>query len=284
MSAPAEVSGPQAAPPRAGGEIARFEAIDAHFLAWARAWRAEELQFAALIDAGTLRRAGYPDAFPHLLLSACRCSDPAQPLGRLLADGNLAGTGWLLSPAVCYHAYAYLAGRTFTGPAVFTVRGRCFRHEEEFVPGRRQLEFEMRELILVGAPAELEPWLAEAQTRTESLAAQLQLSGTWEVAQDPFFLPTSRGRQLLQRLHETKKEFLIDLSQSATPICGMEPADSTVAIASINRHGTFFGERFGLALSDGRPAHTACIAFGLDRWAHATATSSCHETKPRNLG
>lgn len=266
---PTDVIPAHAAPPRNGEAIARFESIDAHLLSWARAWGAEELQFSTLIDAGTLQRAGYPEAFPHLLLSACRCADPAQPIGQLLADENLVGTEWLLSPAVCYHAYAHLAGRNFQAPTVFTARGRCFRHEEEFVPGRRQMEFEMRELILVGAPAELEPWLAAAQVRTESLAARYQVSGTWQIAQDPFFLPTSRGRQLMQRLQETKKEFIVDLSKYTAPTRGTKPADSAMAIASINRHGAFFGERFGLSLPDGQPAHTACIAFGLDRWAHA---------------
>lgn len=263
MSPAAETAGTFAAPPRAGATLARFEAIDASFLAWAREWAAEEIQFPSLIDAGTLRQAGYPEAFPHLLLSACRCADPARPLAGLLADENLVGTNWLLSPAVCYHAYAHLAGRTFAAPAAFTARGRCFRHEEEFIPGRRQLEFEMREIILIGAPEELEARLTRVPTRVEALATAAGLSGRWETAHDPFFLPTSRGRQLMQRLQETKKEFVIHGAN----------ADSALAIASINRHGAFFGERFALTLPDGQPAHTACIAFGLDRWAAAAATA-----------
>lgn len=271
MSAPAELSAPHAAPPRAGAAIARFEAIDARFAAWARDWDAEELQFPSLIAGATLRQAGYPEAFPHLLLSACRCADPARPLSSLLADENLVGTEWLLSPAVCYHAYAYLAGRTFAAPAVFSARGRCYRHEEEFIPGRRQLEFEMRELILVGAPEALELRLDEARARVEALAARAGFAGEWETAQDPFFLPTSRGRQLMQRLQETKKEFVV--REPAPPAGAIGPADVAIAVASINRHGDFFGQRFGLALPDGRPAHTACVAFGLDRWATVAAPS-----------
>jgi hypothetical protein len=76
----------------------------------------------------------------------------------------------------------------------------------------------------------------------------------WETAEDPFFLPTAKGKALMQRLMETKKELIWD---------GPEP----VAIASINRHGTFFGERFAIRNSDMTPVHTACVAFGLDRWA-----------------
>ena len=268
MPSPAETPSPLAAapargikpadsaPPRTGFDLVRFEKIDRMFLAWARDWLAEEVQFPVLVADSTLRQAGYPEAFPHLLLSACRCVDPARPLDRLLASENLAASGWLLSPAVCYHAYAWWSGRTFAAPAALTARGRCFRHEAEFVPGRRQLEFEMREIVLAGAPEDLAPRLDEACKRVTRLAAELGLAGTWEAAEDPFFLPTARGKQLTQRLHETKKEFLV-----------RDPAP--LALASINRHGAFFGERFGLALSDGRPAHTACVAFGLDRWAAA---------------
>ena len=45
------------------------------------------------------------------------------------------------------------------------------------------------------------------------------------------------------------------------------PARRDVAVASINRHGAFFGERFAILRPDKTPVHTACVAFGLDRWA-----------------
>ncbi|WP_165818518.1 hypothetical protein [Frankia canadensis] len=40
-----------------------------------------------------------------------------------------------------------------------------------------------------------------------------------------------------------------------------------MAIAFTNLHRTFFGERAEIAL-DGEPAHTSCVAFGLERWLH----------------
>jgi hypothetical protein len=56
----------------------------------------------------------------------------------------------------------------------------------------------------------------------------------------------------MQRLRGTKLELCLP--------CGL-------AIASINRHGTHLTERFGISLTDGSLAHSACLAFGLDRWA-----------------
>jgi hypothetical protein len=253
------------APIRVGSEITRFERLDAALLDWARAWRAEEAQFPSLIAAPVLTQAEYPSAFPHLLLGACACADPARPLGSLLAADNLSPTDWLLSPAVCYHAYARWRDVTVRGdsPLILTARGRCFRREAEFVPGRRQLEFEMREIILCGAPESLVPLLAESRARIESLGSDAGLSGRWDAAEDPFFLPAAQGKALLQRIQETKTEYLVEQAGNVAPL----------ALASINRHGSFFGERFGIRLPDGSPAHTACVAFGLDRWAAASRTN-----------
>jgi hypothetical protein len=245
---------PTTAPVRCDAEVARFEAIDGRFLDWAREWRAEQAQFPVLIDGPTLERAEYPAAFPHLLMSACRCVDPTKPSIDLLNAANLAPTGWLLSPAVCYHAYPRWEGKTLAQPRILTARGRCFRNETEFTPGRRQIEFEMREIVLCGEPGWIEKQAAEARGRIEAIAAALGFQGTWETAEDPFFLPTAQGKALIQRLQETKKEFVV---RNPAPL----------AVASINRHGTFFGERFHIALAAGGSAHTACIAFGLDRWA-----------------
>jgi hypothetical protein len=85
-------------------------------------------------------------------------ADPAQPF----ADPNSRLTDWFLSPAVCYHAYAALAGVTLTEDKLFTARGCCFRFEDRdaLAPGRRQIEFEMRELILVGTPTWIEDRLS----------------------------------------------------------------------------------------------------------------------------
>jgi hypothetical protein len=248
------LSPPTAAPVRSDAELARFEAIDRQFLEWAREWAAEEVQFPALIDRATLERAEYPSAFPHLLMSACGCVDPAKPLTELLVAANLTPSGWLLSPAVCYHVYPRWEGTVFASPRIATARGRCFRHEAEFSPGRRQLEFEMREIVLCGPTEWIDARAADARTRIEAISAGLGFAGVWETAMDPFFLPTSQGKALIQRLQETKKEYVV---RNPTPL----------AVASINRHGPFFGERFRLSLASGEPAQTACIAFGLDRWA-----------------
>ena len=114
----------------------------------------------------------------------------------------------------------------------------------------------MREIVLLG-PAR---WVLETADviahAIESLARELRLDGEWRVATDPFFLPAARGKAALQRLTAAKHEYQLR-------------GDTALAIASVNRHGTFFGSRFEITAADGEPIHSACIAVGLDRWSHA---------------
>jgi hypothetical protein len=237
---------------RDAGAINCFEEIDREFLQLARGHHARELQFPTLISKTLLERAEYPEAFPHLLMIACACHDPG--CESLFVAENLAPQEWYLSPAVCYHAYAHYHGQVLADPQIVTARGRCYRREASFQFGRRQLEFEMREIVLLGDPEWLNGRIALLQVEVDRIADSYGLSAHWETAEDPFFLPTAKGKALMQRLMETKKELVCD---------GPEP----LAIGSINRHGTFFGERFAIQHPDRTPIHTACVAFGLDRWA-----------------
>ena len=238
-------------PIRSRDTFTAFEQLDARLCAWARTQGGEEQRYPVLIASETLRRAEYPDAFPHLLMAPAVAKDPAQTF----AEPNSQLTDWFLSPAVCYHAYAALAGVTLNEDKSFTARGCCFRYEDRdaIAPGRRQIEFEMRELILIGAPAWIENRLDALKESVEGLAAECGFHEVaWEPANDPFFLPRARGKAQMQRLLGTKIELCLP---------------DGLAIASINRHGAFFGDRFKIHLADGSSAHSACVAFGLDRWA-----------------
>jgi hypothetical protein len=239
---------------RTGPARAAFEYLDSQLRTWALDEGSDEQSFPVLIDAETLRRAEYPNAFPHLLMAPAVAADPAQPMTR----ANVFLTDSYLSPAVCYHAYAQLAGTKLPRGRTLTARGHCFRNEEtsELIPGRRQVEFEMRELILIGTPAWIEERLANLKPGVEALADAFGLEAEWHPANDPFFLPSAQGKAHLQRLLGTKIELCLR---------------DGLAIASINRHRAFFGERFDIFTGDDAPAHSACVAFGLDRWAaHAT--------------
>ena len=232
-------------------ERIQLENIDGALRTWALHGLVDEEVYPVLIAADTLRRAEYDRAFPHLLMSAA-----------VNEEESLAPAGHFLSPAVCYHAYASLEGRCVNNGMTITARGRCFRNEDptQLVPGRRQIEFEMREVVLVGERDWIESQLVTVRDDVACIASSFGLEGAWEAASDPFFLPSAGGKAAMQRLLGTKLEFCL-------------PSAAGLAVASINRHGSFFGDRFHITATGGAPAHTACIAFGLDRWAAQSSTS-----------
>ena len=115
----------------------------------------------------------------------------------------------------------------------------------------------MREIVCVGPAAWVSSQLLVAVKRLTALASRLGLHGTWEPAEDPFFLPAAAGKALMQRVLGVKEEYRCH----------------DLALASINRHGTFFGERFSIRGDDGSPIHTACLAVGLDRWSAQLSAS-----------
>jgi hypothetical protein len=245
------MSGP---PPPA--RAADLESADRRLRKLAEAAGAEEVPAPALIPRATLERAGYPEAFPHLLFAVAAVADPAAEEG-LLEPGNLASPGWCLSPAACYHVYPRLAGESVHRPRVFTVRGRCFRNEAGEVPGVRLREFEMREVVVLGpGEVEVERLLAGLARRLTSLAARAGITGGWEPAEDPFFLPRSAAKALMQQLLETKQELRVG-------------AGERYALASVNHHGTHLCERFGITAPGGGPAASGCLAIGLERWVTA---------------
>jgi hypothetical protein len=228
---------------------------------------ATEFQFPVLIARDVLDRAEYPQAFPHLLLSATRAERDAddEKFPRSVTE-----SGWCLSPAVCYHAYAQLSQRQLSSPMMVTARGRCFRAERETSAGVRQIEFEMREIVLLGPREWIEGAADEAPSQIASLAGPFGLDGEWVAATDPFFLPAAAGKALMQRLQQTKIEY-------------QSPHAGGLALASINRHGTFFGTRFSITDRYGDPVHSMCVAVGLDRWVHHACVSTS-ATRERPVG
>jgi len=243
---------PCAAPIRDATEIERMERVDTYLRRLAHDLGAHEMRYPALIAREVIERAEYPQAFPHLVMSTSVARDPLVEADQLLTAGNQEPTAWCLAPAVCYHVYSQLRGRRLSEPLVIASRGRCFRHESGTSHGVRQVEFEMREIVLVGGPSWIQATVETGRLKLELLARALGLAGSWQVAEDPFFLPRARNKAILQRLLEVKLEYQADTDG--------------LALASVNRHGDFFSRRFGITGPQGEPLHTACLAVGLDRW------------------
>lgn len=217
--------------------------FDEQFRMMAVAEDAIECRFPVTIAHDTLERAGFLAAFPG---------------GASMLAADAARRPYVLCPAVCYHAYQWLHSSRLTSPLTLTAAQTCFREGDRAAASASRLwEFTMREVILVGSPEWVSRRCDDWAHAAEHLAARLKMDAALEPATDLFFGPAARGRQLLQQIKKLKRELR------------MPAGDERIAVASINRHETFFSSRFGIGLADGREAHSACVAFGIERWALA---------------
>lgn len=165
-------------------------------------------------------------------------------------------------PATCYRLFRDLAGHSLDSPVMFTVTGRCRRHEAEIGEPARLPEFTMRETVFLGAEAAASEWRADLMESERSLAVELGLDVELSRAQDLFFGSddSNRGKRLLQKLLGLKYELV-------APIAGKPKA-----ISSFNLHNDFFTSRLDIDIDGVESPRSGCVAYGLERWAEAVRT------------
>jgi seryl-tRNA synthetase len=223
----------------------------------------EFVPFAAppVIAREVVERSGYVAGFPHLLGTvhsyqdgpvAWRAQLPrAKPGGQWHASQRL--TDVVLTPAACYHLYPELADGRLDGTARFTVESHCYRHEATDEIGRLR-SFRMREFVLVGSAQECLAWRERCCGLVADWLVGLGLDVRTEVATDPFFGPSAKMLRSAQLTNELKYEFTAPLADGIRQ-----------AVVSANYHLDHFGQAFSIDAPSGGPAHSACVAFGLER-------------------
>ncbi|HTT74519.1 MAG TPA: amino acid--[acyl-carrier-protein] ligase [Candidatus Binataceae bacterium] len=224
----------------------------------------EVLRFPPVMSRKMLEVSGYLQSFPHLL-GCVSCLSGNESEIRMLVDksgwiSGLAATDLVLSPAACYPVYPLQAAQGVL-PAegrIFDVAADCFRHEATHEPGRLQ-SFRMREYVFMGTPEQALDFRKGWMPRAERLAKLLCLPYTIAPASDPFFGRAGKLAALTQLEQSLKFELLIPMISREQP----------TACMSFNYHRNHFGSAWALLTSSGDVAHTACVAFGLDRLALA---------------
>jgi seryl-tRNA synthetase len=228
----------------------------------------ERLHFPPILPRRDLETVGYLKSFPHLAGSifafagteaqageqyehACRHEDWSEFQSM---------TDLVLTPAACYPVYPAVAarGRLPSGGVTIDAGGAyVFRHEPSGDPARLQM-FHQREIVRIGEPDAVGAWREQWRDRAVELLRSLGLDAELEVATDPFFGRSGRMLAASQREQELKFEVLV-------PIAGPQ----ATAVASFNYHQDHFASAYGIELSDGSGAHSACLGFGLERIALA---------------
>lgn len=222
------------------------------------------LHLPPLLPRAVFEKSEYVSSFPHLFgaVHAFRGDEGAhENLERAVAkgedwSGHTQLTDFVLAPAACYAVYPLHSGTMADGGKAVDVSGSCFRHEPSTEPGRL-VSFRQREFVQIGSPADASTWFNEWTERSSGLIRRLGLDVRVEAASDPFF---GTGGQFLaenQRAEGMKVEVVVPIG------------DHPVAVASSNYHRDHFGRIFDIRSADGEPAHSACVAFGLERLAFA---------------
>jgi len=214
--------------------------LDSRFVALAVENGAAEILLPGLIGRSVLERAGYFESFPQ---------------SRVVENS----AGECLPPAACYHCHAKLALARVEEPVIWTCMALCCRDEKKDELGRLGT-FSMREVVFVGTNAWVRARRQEWMHCIFGFARKIGLVSDLRKALDPFFGGgLNRGRRLLQQLKGLKYEL-------SAPVSDAVPS---LAISSFNLHEAFFSRRFGYTLDGNIEAYSACVAFGLERWALA---------------
>ncbi len=179
------------------------------------------------------------------------------------ADGAIPASGsgtTYVAPAACYQVYPSLQGVRLDAGRTVGVAACCGRNEVRTENDLGRLRrFRMREAVLLGSGAWVSARRDEWMERVAAFATSLGLETTIEPATDTFFGSEGRGRRLMQQLKNLKYELRADAGSAGR-----------LAISSFNLHDAFFTSRFNIGpMSDGSPAVSGCVAFGIDRWTLA---------------
>jgi seryl-tRNA synthetase len=229
---------------------------------------AEVLRFPPVMSRAHLERHGYLDSFPNLL-GCVSCLEGTEAEILAFAAGRANGGDWtaglrtadlVLTPAACYPVYPIAAAR---GPVPeggyrFDVACDCFRREPSRHLDRLQ-SFRMREFVTVGTPEQVAAFRERWIERAAALADELGLPYRVEQASDPFFGRLGQIKAFSQLEAALKFELTVPLRGEA----------AGTACMSFNYHREHFGTTWDLRHADGEPAHTGCVAFGMDRLAVA---------------
>jgi seryl-tRNA synthetase len=229
---------------------------------------AEVFRFPPVVSRSLIETSGYLKSFPHLLGCVCALGGGEARI-EAAVDRFASGGTWtdavdpselVLAPAACYPLYPIAAAR---GPApaeglVFDVAGDCFRREPSDDIDRLQ-SFRMREFVAIGTADDVVSFRDRWIARAPEIAGALGLSHRIEAASDPFFGRAGAMVGRFQVAQALKFEMLVPVRS----------AESPTACMSFNYHRDHFGVSWGLQGHDLSPAHTACVAFGVDRLAIA---------------
>lgn len=162
------------------------------------------------------------------------------------------GEEYLLSPTCCYPVFHDLIGSTHGDDLKITHKNFCFRSEDYYKKGVRQISYLMREYIYFNRDLDaVSNWISGVKDQVAGMLRGLGLNVSVDVATDPFF-NSNDYKEKFQRDQNLKHEFVV----------------GDVAVGSVNLHLKAFSKACGIRTEDGVEYYTACFGLGYDRVFH----------------
>lgn len=195
-----------------------------------------------LLEHELLQKSHYLHNFPHHLFVS-------SPIGSRKSNKFIA-------PAACLHLYTSLEGQTLTNKFSRIVVARCARFESgKWSYPFRLPTFTMLELVSIFDKESVDREARIIQNLVTKCLNNLGFPEVFVLSDDSFYLgeKANRGAQVMQKLIKAKYEFNFHSG-----------FDSSVSLASLNKHYDFFGKNFSISVRE-KPTNSYCIAFGLER-------------------
>ncbi len=237
----------------------------------------EVVRFPPVMTRAMIEKSGYLKSFPNLLGCICGLHGTEREIHEAVArfdkggdwTTSLSPADLVLSPAACYPVYQLAAARgpLPEGGLAFDVAADCFRREPSRHLDRLQ-SFRMREYVCIGTPEDVRAFRERWMVKAQKLAKDLGLTFKVDYASDPFFGRVGQMKAISQVQQSLKFELLVPLRSEEKP----------TACMSFNYHRDHFGLTWDIKDANGEPAHTGCVAFGMDRLA--VAMFQTHGTDP----
>lgn len=156
---------------------------------------------------------------------------------------------YLLSPTCCYPVFFDLMDSKNDSNFLITHKNLCFRCEEFYQSGMRQISYLMREYIFFSEDLEtVNNWVESVKYEVAGMLNGLGLNTEVKVATDPFF-DSNDYKEKFQREQNLKHEFEIN----------------GVACGSVNLHLKAFSRSCNITSHKGNNHYSACFGLGYDR-------------------
>jgi seryl-tRNA synthetase len=245
-----------------------LDRLAGQFTRWAHDVNAELLVSPPLLEVGKLKQIDYFMNFPHLAGPVTTIDTTGfaeggyEVVGDILPAARLAPARLVVPSSACHGLYFDLAGARLPGTRTIFTYCACHRNETAYEGLQRLRIFTMYEIVCFGSAEVVKSFLVNQRATTLDFARRLGIDVKMEIGNDPFFDP-SGAKAASQKAMPTKEEFV---------------APDGTAIASINYHRNFFGDRCSISNPDGSFVHSGCAAWGLERWLHVLL--AMHDRRP----